>query len=61
MSKVQEIAKDAEEEEVSEEEKPKTYQYGRKKKNANARKAKRILEKSGDYDSSAIKSSVDAK
>ena len=61
MSKVQEIAKDAEEEEVSEKEKPKTYQYGRKKKNANARKAKRILEKSGDYDSSAIKSSVDAK
>lgn len=43
---VEEIAKDAEEEDLSEEEKPKGYQFGVKKKNANAKKAKRILEQS---------------
>lgn len=41
---VEEIAQDAEEEEIPEEEKPKTYQFGKKKKNANAKKAKKILE-----------------
>lgn len=41
---VEEIAKDAEEENLTEEkEKPKGYQFGVKKKNANAKKAKRIL------------------
>lgn len=44
---VEEIAKDAEEENLTEEkEKPKGYQFGVKKKNANAKKAKRILEQS---------------
>ena len=44
---VEEIAKDAEEEVLPEEkEKPKGYQFGAKKKNANAKKAKRILEQS---------------
>lgn len=44
---VEEIAKDAEEENLTEEkEKPKGYQFGLKKKNANAKKAKRILEQS---------------
>ena len=44
---VEEIAKDAEEENLTEEkEKPKDYQFGVKKKNANAKKAKRILEQS---------------
>lgn len=44
---VEEIAKDAEEENLTEEkEKPKVYQFGVKKKNANAKKAKRILEQS---------------
>ena len=44
---VEEIAKDAEEEVSPEEkEKPKGYQFGAKKKNANAKKAKRILEQS---------------
>ena len=43
----EEIAKDAEEENLTEEkEKPKGYQFGVKKKNANAKKAKRILEQS---------------
>ncbi|WP_296091455.1 HEAT repeat domain-containing protein [uncultured Treponema sp.] len=46
-SAVEEIAKDAEEENLTEEkEKPKGYQFGAKKKNANAKKAKRILEQS---------------
>lgn len=46
-SAVEEIAKDAEEEVLTEEtEKPKGYQFGAKKKNANAKKAKRILEQS---------------
>lgn len=46
-SAVEEIAKDAEEENLTEEkEKPKGYQFGVKKKNANAKKAKRILEQS---------------
>lgn len=46
-SAVEEIAKDAEEEVLPEEtEKPKGYQFGAKKKNANAKKAKRILEQS---------------
>lgn len=46
-SVVEEIAKDAEEENLTEEtEKPKGYQFGAKKKNANAKKAKRILEQS---------------
>lgn len=44
---VEEIAKDAEEENLTEEkEKPKGYQFGVKKKNANEKKAKRILEQS---------------
>lgn len=44
---VEEIAKDAEEENLTEEkEKPKGHQFGVKKKNANAKKAKRILEQS---------------
>lgn len=44
---VEEIAKDAEEENLTEEkEKPKGYQFGVKTKNANAKKAKRILEQS---------------
>lgn len=44
---VEEIAKDAEEENLTEEkENPKGYQFGVKKKNANAKKAKRILEQS---------------
>lgn len=44
---VEEIAKDAEEDVLPEEkEKPKGYQFGAKKKNANAKKAKRILEQS---------------
>ena len=44
---VEEIAKDVEEENLTEEkEKPKGYQFGVKKKNANAKKAKRILEQS---------------
>lgn len=44
---VEEIAKDAEDENLTEEkEKPKGYQFGVKKKNANAKKAKRILEQS---------------
>ena len=44
---VEEIAKDAEEETLPEEaEKTKGYQFGAKKKNANAKKAKRILEQS---------------
>ena len=44
---VEESAKDAEEENLTEEkEKPKGYQFGVKKKNANAKKAKRILEQS---------------
>lgn len=44
---VEKIAKDAEEENLTEEkEKPKGYQFGVKKKNANAKKAKRILEQS---------------
>ncbi|WP_295795580.1 HEAT repeat domain-containing protein [uncultured Treponema sp.] len=44
---VEEIAKDAEEDVLPEEkEKPKGYQFGTKKKNANAKKAKRILEQS---------------
>lgn len=44
---VEEIAKDAEEENLTEEkEKPKGYQFGVKKQNANAKKAKRILEQS---------------
>lgn len=44
---VEEIAKDAEEENLTEEkEKPKGYQFGVKKKNANVKKAKRILEQS---------------
>ena len=44
---VEEIAKDAEEENLTEEkEKPKGYQFGVKKKNANAKKAKRILQQS---------------
>ncbi len=44
---VEEIAKDSEEENLTEEkEKPKGYQFGVKKKNANAKKAKRILEQS---------------
>lgn len=44
---VEEIAKDAEEENLTEEkEKPKGYQFGVKKKNANAKKAKWILEQS---------------
>lgn len=42
-STVEEIAKDAEEEEPDQEEKSGTYQFGRKKKNANAVKAKKIL------------------
>lgn len=46
-SAVEEIAKDAEEENLTEEkEKSKGYQFGAKKKNANAKKAKRILEQS---------------
>lgn len=46
-SAVEEIAKDAEDENLTEEkEKPKGYQFGAKKKNANAKKAKRILEQS---------------
>ncbi|MGN0729917.1 HEAT repeat domain-containing protein [Treponema sp.] len=45
---VEEIAKDAEEPSDSENdaEKPKGYQFGAKKKNANAKKAKRILDQS---------------
>lgn len=44
---VEEIAKDSEEENLTEEkEKPKGYQFGVKRKNANAKKAKRILEQS---------------
>lgn len=46
-SAVEEIAKDTEEENLTEEkEKSKGYQFGAKKKNANAKKAKRILEQS---------------
>ncbi|WP_407400328.1 HEAT repeat domain-containing protein [Treponema sp.] len=49
-AKVEEIAQDALEEEVKEDEKgskPGTYQFGKKKKNANAKKAKKILEMDG--------------
>lgn len=50
-AKVEEIARDAIEEEKAEDEKdskPGTYKFGQKKKNANAKKAKKILERDGN-------------
>ncbi|MCQ2241064.1 HEAT repeat domain-containing protein [Treponema sp.] len=50
-AKVEEIAQDAVEDEMKDEEKdskPGTYKFGQKKKNANAKKAKKILEMDGN-------------
>lgn len=47
-SAVEEIAGDEEEAEPDESEKPKLYQFGAKKKNANAQKARRILRQSAE-------------
>ena len=57
-AKVEEIAQDAVEEENKEEEKDskKVYKFGQKRKNANAKKAKKILEMDGSSAGNAASS-----
>ena len=62
-AKVEEIARDAVEEENKEEEKtakPGTYKFGQKRKNANAKKAKKILEMDGSTVIKAAPEKTDA-